>query len=235
MAELSRNGHRQRMREQYLNGSMNNSPDHNTLELFLSIIIPRHDVKDLAYDLINTFGSLEGVFSASPDDLMKVKGVGESTATALSMVYFFHDRIIADRNKDTVKLTSNEQAKRFCINELRAKTVENFIQINLRNDGSIIKKYVISTGRVNATDVNKSLVLTNAVKDSAAYVIVAHNHPHGIAQASAGDIDFTISLYRSLSDLGIKLVDHFVVADNDAAVIIHSREFEKSFNLSETL
>lgn len=71
---LSRNGHRQRMRRTYLLGGMENAPDHNLLELFLSIIIPQKDVKQLAYDLINRFGSLEGVLNADANQLMNVSG-----------------------------------------------------------------------------------------------------------------------------------------------------------------
>ena len=73
LADLSREGHRQRLREQYLSGGMDNAPDHHLLELFLSIVIPRRDVKELSYDLINQFGSLEGVLNAEPQDLMNVK------------------------------------------------------------------------------------------------------------------------------------------------------------------
>ena len=64
MPELEREGHRSRMRNTYINGGMENAPDHNVLELFLSVIIPRKDVKELSYSLINTFGSLEGVLNA---------------------------------------------------------------------------------------------------------------------------------------------------------------------------
>ena len=73
MDKLERRGHRQRMRDAYLRGGADSMADHNMLELFLSLVIPQKDVKPLAYDLINTFGSLERVVSASPQRLMEVK------------------------------------------------------------------------------------------------------------------------------------------------------------------
>ena len=233
MGDIGREGHRERLRQQYKNGAMLDAPDHNTLELFLSLVITRRVVMELSYELINTFGSLEGVFSASPEELMKVKGVGETTAVALSMVYFFHDRLVKDSNKNVVKLDNKKLAKQYCINELRTKTVENFIQINLRNDGSIIKKYVISQGTVSSALIDKNIIYRNAVSDNAAYTIVAHNHPHGEATASANDINFTISLYAALRNLGVKLIEHFVVAGDEAADIVQSKDFKNYFKLSD--
>ncbi|MCM1114450.1 MAG: helix-hairpin-helix domain-containing protein, partial [Clostridium sp.] len=87
MPELGRNGHRQRMRNQFLLDRMENAPDHNLLELYLTIAIPQKDVKPLAYALINSFGSLEAVFSASPEELMAIAGVGEVTAVAISLCF----------------------------------------------------------------------------------------------------------------------------------------------------
>ena len=74
------------MREVYLAGGMQNAPDHNLLELFLSIIIPQKDVKELAYALINRFGSLEGVLNADANQLMTVNGIGQSAAVGIKMV-----------------------------------------------------------------------------------------------------------------------------------------------------
>ena len=98
MPELEREGHRSRMRNTYINGGMENAPDHNVLELFLSVIIPRKDVKELSYSLINTFGSLEGVLNADVRDLMQVKGIGESTAVAISLIKDLYKRASLNRN-----------------------------------------------------------------------------------------------------------------------------------------
>ena len=108
--KLSRNGHRQRMREVYLAGGMQNSPDHNLLELFLSIIIPQKDVKELAYALINRFGSLEGVLNADANQLMTVNGIGQSAAVGIKMVVELNKRVANNRNKNVDNLNCSSEA-----------------------------------------------------------------------------------------------------------------------------
>ena len=84
--QYGRSGHRQRMRESYLASGTEHMADHQILELYLSLVIPRHDVKETAYNLMNTFGSLEGVFNAEVTDLKEVKGIGENTAILISLL-----------------------------------------------------------------------------------------------------------------------------------------------------
>lgn len=80
-----RDGHRDRIRRAYLNGEYDDVDDAKILELFLSLVVPRKDVKPAVYALFDRFEDLEGVFSAPVDDLMSVDGVGESTAVAIKM------------------------------------------------------------------------------------------------------------------------------------------------------
>lgn len=225
--KLSREGHRARIRETYLSGGMDNAPDHNLLELFLSVIIPRRDVKNLSYELINTFGSLEGVINASPRELMNISGIGESTAVALTCIKKINDRIVKNHNADVKRIITLEDAKRFCINELKTQTVEKVIQVNLKNNGSIICTYLISEGSVNTTNVDVGKILKNALMDNAAYVFIAHNHPSGEAFASGSDIDFTFNLRNTLKNVSITLLDHFIVAGDSCECIIHNPMFEK--------
>ncbi|MCH5321260.1 MAG: RadC family protein [Eubacterium sp.] len=230
MADLGREGHRQRLRDSYLSGGMENAPDHNLLELFLSIVIPRRDVKPLTYDLINKFGSLEGVINASPQDLMTVNGVGESTAVAITLVKKLNDKVVKNRNLNTTKIIGLVGASEYCINELSNEVVEVLIQFTLRNDGSIINKYVISKGCVNGTNTDSRMIINNALRDNAAYVLLAHNHPNGSTSPSGEDVDFTFRMFRMLRDMKISLIDHLIVAGNSCEPIIHNKMFEKYFN-----
>lgn len=229
LADLSREGHRQRLREQYLSGGMDNAPDHHLLELFLSIVIPRRDVKELSYDLINQFGSLEGVLNAEPQDLMNVKGVGESTAVAISSIKKLNDRVIHNRNKNITYIITIEDAKKYFINELCNETVEKIVQVNTKNNGKIINKHIVGSGTANCCDVDVERILQNAMRDKSAYVFLAHNHPDGEAYASANDIDFTFRLKRIMDSMTFKFVDHIIVAGEQAEPIIHAELFEKYF------
>ena len=229
MSDLSREGHRKRMRDTYLSGGMDNAPDHNLLEIFLSVIIPRRDVKPLAYDLINKFGSLEGVISASPQDLMTVKGIGESTAIAISSVKKLNDRITKNRNKNIKRIINFNDACEYCVNELSNEVVEVLIEVTSRNDGSIINKYVISRGCVSGTNIDSRAIINNALRDNAAYVLIAHNHPSASAYASGEDIDFTFRLLNMLRDMKINFIDHLIVAGDNCESIIHNPLFQNHF------
>ena len=79
-------GHRDRLRKRFLDEGLDNFHDHNVLELLLFYSIPRKDTNEEAHNLIDTFGSLSGVFNASHEDLCKVKGIGENTATLIKMM-----------------------------------------------------------------------------------------------------------------------------------------------------
>ncbi len=230
MADLSREGHRERLRALYLSGGMENAPDHNLLELLLSIIIPRKDVKPLAYALINTFGSIEGVINASPQDLMTVKGIGESTAIAISLIKKIHSRVVKNRNNDVKRIINLYDAKIYCANELADEPVEKIIQITTKNSGAIINKYVVGVGCANCTGVDCRAILKNALNDNAAYVLLAHNHPNGDPFPSAHDIDFTFRIKNMLKEVKVDFIDHIIVTESKCDSIIHSELFEKFFN-----
>lgn len=108
--EISRDGHRARIRAAYLQGGGDAMPDHQLLELLLSISIPRKDVKPIAYALINRFGSLEQVFAAGAADLQQVPGVGEQTAVQILLVRDLNRRIRQNQNKPVKHLTDATQS-----------------------------------------------------------------------------------------------------------------------------
>lgn len=220
MKELSREGHRERMRRQFLSGDMDHAPEHNLLELFLSLIIPRRDVKPLSYDLINTFGSLKGVFQASEDELYAVKGLGETSVTAIKLVSRINSEILRSENKRVQRLITLDDAERFFINELSFEPVEKMMLVTLRNDGSIINKSIISEGTVNMSVVDLKTIAQYVSDEKCSSVYIAHNHPDGFPVASGADISFTINLRDFLRKMYVDLNEHFVVAGGECQCIL---------------
>ncbi len=212
---LSRNGHRQRMRQSYLNGSMENMPDHNLLELFLSIIIPQKDVKELAYALINRFGSLEGVLNADAQQLMTVNGIGEAAAVGIKMVVELNKRVMKNKNQNVLNLNCCDEAVNYCKNILCYEKVEKLIMITVNNDGSIINTHTIGTGNANSSSANQRQILENAIIDHASGVIFAHNHPSGSSKPSDADVNFSMSIGTTLSDIGINFIDHIIIGNDE--------------------
>ena len=203
--KLSRNGHRQRMREVYLAGGMQNAPDHNLLELFLSIIIPQKDVKELAYALINRFGSLEGVLNADANQLMTVNGIGQSAAVGIKMVVELNKRVANNRNKNVDNLNCSSEAIAYCSNLFKYEKVEKLYMITLNNDGSIINIHLIGEGNANTAPSNTREILEAAIIDKASGVLFTHNHPNGSSKASDADLNFSVSIDKVLKNVDINL------------------------------
>ena len=212
MQELSRQGHRQRVKESYLKNSVDSMPDHNLLELILFYAIPQKDVKPLAYELINHFGSLENVFKADIEELVRVKGVKEHTAILISLFREVNQRI--NQNTAREKLNSFEKIEEYASYALRDYTKEVFMVVTLANDKSIINTRILEGDSVNETSVTKKQIAEILIRDNASAMVIAHNHPGGNTTPSSADINMTQELSRFLRQLGSKLFDHIIVGKN---------------------
>ncbi len=225
MQQLGREGHRERMRKAYLHGDMKNAPEHNLLELFLSLVIVRKDVKQLSYDLINTFGSLEGVLNATPYELMTVNGVGESTAVAISLVNQFARKIAVDKNKSITRLKSLDDCFEYCRNLFFNERNEKVYIITLTANNAIIDYYLVGEGSVNSSSVDMKSIITYVIKDNPSSVLITHNHPGGSAHPSGEDASFTVRLNETLKSMNVNLFDHIIVAEDDEISLKHSKEY----------
>lgn len=223
MPELEREGHRARMRNTYINGGMDNAPDHNLLELFLSVIIPRKDVKELSYALMNTFGSLEGVLNADVRDLMQIKGIGESTAVAISLIKNLYKRASLNRNSRITSFDKMEACFEYCRNLFAADVVENAYLITLDNHNNIINCHSVGAGSANQTEVDDKKLVATAIRDNAVSVVITHNHPNTTATPSAQDLNYSIKLSQMLEFVGIKLLDHIIVGSDSCISLKHSK------------
>lgn len=225
MPDLQREGHRARMRNTYINGGMDNAPDHNVLELFLSVLIPRKDVKELSYSLINCFGSLDGVLNADVRDLIQVKGIGESTAVAISLVKDLYKRASLNRNNRIKTINKVEDCFEYCRNLFTADVVENAYLITLDNLNNIINCHCVGAGSANQTDVDDKKLVATAIRDNAVSVIITHNHPDSSAEPSMLDMQYSIKLSQMLEFVGIKLLDHIIVGSDGCISLRHSKKY----------
>lgn len=215
MADLERRGHRERMRQSFIAGGYETAPDHNLLELYLSFIIPQKDVKQISYDLMNKFGSLENVFNAPVEQLMEVKGIKEVSAVAISVVPAINKRIQKNSNEKRTVFKSSDDSFEYCKNLLSLEKNEVVYLITLNSDVSVIRCYKISDGSVNSATVDFRKLVNYVTCDNASCVILTHNHPTGSPLPSAYDIDFTIKVKEFLEKLDVVLYDHIIVGKDE--------------------
>lgn len=213
--KLGREGHRKRMRKSYIANGISALEDHNVLELFLSLVIPQKDVKPLAYELINHYGSLENVLNADVEDLMQIKGIGESSAVALSLVKDINSRVNLNKNREVTKLNNSIVSQKYVKNILDCEDNEKLIMITLDNSLSIIKTHTISDGIVNSLKAEPKKMLESVIRDNAASIVIAHNHPHGNVTPSAADINFTLDTIQLMRKLDVRVNDHIIVGENN--------------------
>ena len=209
------NGHRQRKKEQFRRYGLDAFADHEVLELLLYYAVPRQDTNPIAHRLMERFGSLEGVFSASLSELQKVNGVGENAATLIHLLFPICRRVRTGGTKHDTILNSRESAGAYFKDLFLGEKQEIFYQACLDAKGKLIACYRLAEGSADTVSVNIRKIVENALNANASHVILSHNHPSGIALPSDMDNHTTIQIAHALEGIGVRLVDHIIVADND--------------------
>lgn len=210
-------GHRNRLKNRFLNEGLTNFEDHNVLELLLFYSIPRSDTNEIAHELLNKFGSLHGVFEAGMEDLMSVNGISRHSAVLIKMIPELFVVYGRDKVRDIQKINSSDDAKQFFIPRFCGKVREEVQLVLLDDKMNIIKWVKIYEGSVNSANVPIRKIVEIAIENRATNVIIAHNHPTGLILPSKDDLRATAKVREALALVDIKLLDHVIVSDNEAA------------------
>ena len=210
-------GHRNRLKNRFLNEGLTNFEDHNVLELHLFYSIPRSDTNEIAHELLNKFGSLHGVFEAGMEDLMSVNGISRHSAVLIKMIPELFVVYGRDKVRDIQKINSSDDAKQFFIPRFYGKVREEVQLVLLDDKMNIIKWVKIYEGSVNSANVPIRKIVEIAIENRATNVIIAHNHPTGLILPSKDDLRATAKVREALALVDVKLLDHVIVSDNEAA------------------
>ena len=207
-------GHRQRLLRRFLEEGLDRFEPHNKLELLLFYAIPRKDTNEVAHRLIQTFGSFSAVLDAPIEDLERVEGIGHASATYLKVMGEIARAYYVDRQTDII-LDSTQKAGAYLMPRFLGRTQEVVYQVCLDQKCRVLNIALMHEGSVHSTEVNLRKIVGNALKYNATGVILAHNHPGGVALPSPEDLATTRQLKDTLRPMGINLIDHIIVADRD--------------------
>lgn len=207
-------GHRQRLIQRFLEEDLDNFEPHNVLELLLFYAIPRKDTNELAHVLIDTFGSLKGVFDAPYEELIKVPGIGPNTAALLKLVPSL-TRTYYSSDARSIILDTSEKSGEYFLPYYIGQTEEVVRLACLDAGGKVISNQILHRGSANAAEVNIRKIVNIALRNNAMGVILAHNHPGGLPLPSEEDVATTKSIREALIPMGILLMDHIIVAGQD--------------------
>ena len=205
-------GHRARQRKKLLENGPRAFADHELLEMLLYYAIPRRDTNELAHRLLERFGSLQGVFSA-PEELSTVEGVGENAAVLLSLVPQIWQRSLQGAPERI--LNSVDKCGEYFAELLSGSRREMLWQVCLDGKGKVLSSRCLAEGDVSMAAVSVRQVVEYALRAGAVAVVLAHNHPSGVALPSQEDCATTRLIRDALRTMNIQLVDHIIVADGD--------------------
>lgn len=208
-------GHRERLRARFAEHGLESFNELNALELLLCYAIPRRDTNELAHRLLDAFGSLSGVFQASMQELTSIPGIGENAAMLILMVPQIVKKAHVSKAKETKIIRNSTDAGNYLPPYFLDEQDEIVMMLCLDNKRAVICCREMGRGVVNCVDANIRRMVETALKVKTTTVIIAHNHPNGVALPSREDDNFTRTLYRSLGLLGITLEDHIIVANDE--------------------
>ncbi len=205
--------HRQRMRDRAMRNGFADFADHELLEMLLQQTIPRTDTNPIAHALLDRFGSVKDTMDASVAELCGVTGVGNTSALQIKLIVELLRRYERDSLGQYVRYNTLARVVRFLFPYFVGKSVETLYMMVLNNRMNLIVCEQISEGTVNCTNSSVRKITESALAHKAGCVILAHNHPNGMALPSSMDLDMTDTLNNHLQMFGIPLVEHIIFAE----------------------
>jgi DNA repair protein RadC len=204
-------GHRQRLRDRFLDTGLDGFQDYEVIELLLTLGTPRKDCKAAAKAALNRFKSLQGVLDAAPAELRQVPGIGRINLFGLKLVPAVSRRYLQRHITGKSVLTHSQALFDYLNHTIRDKKKECFVAIYLDAKNRVIADETLFTGTVTASAVYPREVVEAALAHSAAAVIFAHNHPSGDPSPSSDDLAITQKLVKACGLMGITVHEHLII------------------------
>ena len=221
--------HRQRVRSRYLAEGTGSMADHNIVELLLFYGVPYKDTNDMAHELVERFGDLNGVLDAPVEELMKVNGIGENAAALIHLTRDIAMKYNERRVEEKVTLGTEERFTEFLNLKYAGETREIVYMLFIDAHGKISRCVKVCEGSPESVSVDNRRIVEAAVRNDACDIVLAHNHPNGFAVPSTADIRATKDVIPLLKAIGVTLVDHVIVADGDCFSMAKSSKYRSLF------
>lgn len=207
-------GHRQRVVQKFMQYGGEVFADYELLELLLMQIIPRKDVKPLAKELLNRFGSLSAIVRAEPEHLKQIKGVGDKTVVFLKTIKTFNLRLSKEKINNQPILSDWNAILDYAQLLYAGETVEKLRILFLNQKLQLMHTEIHQTGTINHVPIYPREILKRALNLNATAIVLLHNHPSGNPNPSKDDIMATQEIEKLLNTIPIRLLDHLIIGQN---------------------
>ncbi len=203
--------HNERPREKLLERGAAALSDAELLAIFLRTGIPGKNAVDMGRDLIVRFGSLTQLFAASRSEFCALPGLGSAKYAQLQAVLEMARRALGEILRQGDALTSPAAVRDYLRLNLASREHEVFCVIFLDSQHRVLAIEELFRGSLNQASVYPREVVKQALAHNAAALILAHNHPSGVAEPSLADQSLTGALKSALALVDVRVLDHFVV------------------------
>jgi DNA repair protein RadC len=205
----------ERPREKLLERGAAALSDAELLAIFLRTGIPGKNAVDLARELLEGFGGLRPLLEADLASFSRGKGLGKAKYVQLQACLELSRRHLLSTLQRGDALTSPSHTRRYLSAQLRDRQQEVFACLFLDNRHRVLGYEELFFGTVDGASVHPREVVRRCIAQNAAAVILAHNHPSGVAEPSRADEQITARLRQALSLVDVRLLDHMVIGDGE--------------------
>jgi DNA repair protein RadC len=225
-------GHRERLRQKFLNHGLEKLTDEETIELLLTLGTPRRDCKQIAREALRRFQNFAGVLEAPEGQLRQVPGIGPKNALGLKLVHEVARKFLRERLTGRELVSSSKEVYEYLSHSLRDLKKEIFKVIFLNGRNEVIQVETLFEGSLTSSAVYPREVIKSALEHHAAALVFAHNHPSGDPTPSSQDFTITRDLFLAGKIMSIQVLDHLIIGRNryySFADQGHIRKWETEF------
>lgn len=208
-------GHRERVKQRFAEQGLNGFSEETALEMLLFYVIPRRDTTPIARALLDRFGALVDVLDAPVEELAKIEGMGVNSAQYLHFLMAVYRYYFSQRSREDVVLDTVEKCGEYLAPRFLGRQEEAVFLLCLNGQCNPVGCKEISTGDICSASIPVRRIVEYALGVGATSVILAHNHPNGMALPSPQDVLATRRVAEALSTVEINLVDHLVMTHED--------------------
>lgn len=203
----------ERPRERLLKRGAGALSDAELFAIFLRTGVAGRSAVDLARDLLAHFGGVRGLLNAPRRDFTEAKGLGDAKFAQLQAVLELARRHFAEELAEGAVIDSPQATRQFLHAQLRDAAQEVFAVLFLDQRHRVLAFERLFFGTINQSAVHPREVVKAVLRHNAAAVILAHNHPSGVAEPSGADREITLRLRDALNLIDVRVLDHMVVGD----------------------
>jgi len=194
--------------------------DVELLAIFLRTGSKGVPVMMLAQQILQELGSLYNIVNATAADFKGIKGAGEIKLIQMRAVAELAKRFFASQLARESTIDSPAATRQYLQTLLARQEREVFVVLFLDNQHRVLMAREMFSGSINSVEVHPREIVREALKINAAALIVAHNHPSGIAEPSQADRDITLKICEACRLLNIRLLDHLVIGHGQSVSFV---------------